>query len=647
MNWKRNTVSVLLALLCLTVLMGQKPMTKADALYFQYAYQDAIAEYKREMVKKPLTNEQYLNLADSYYQTGNYKGASDTFFEVFKKDSTMSAHHFNKMLQAMTISSGLERTKAILATRSANLSSELMENAEFNFQLLKVKDTTETGFEIININGNSPQEDFSPAYYGDKLLFTSSRKTQNTGVYAPSGESYFQLFVGRPDNQGNIQNVNPYTGVPSSSFHQATPHYSSEIQRLFYISSNQEDGNMVFDDKGKNSLAIAMADDSGNSIFVIKDLSVSFYYPHYDAESERLYFAANIEGGYGGTDLYYALTSNGVIRSAPVNLGPRINSPGNEIAPFIYDGNLYFSSDVFYGLGGMDIYKSLIQEDGQFSIPLNLGSNLNSSDDDFGLIIKGDDEDDGLVGYFTSDRPGGKGKDDIFAFKADKAPGLKTIIINGKVLNASSSDGIPKARIQLVDTLGNSIKEIYTNEEGKYRLEIPYQHPLQFKVDKNRYSSFSETFDEADLDSLLSSEMEVPMKFLDDLVVEKEDQTVIKVKDFRFAKGSSRLSDRIISELDKVVEVISMFPQLQLRIESHTDSRGGSATNFRLSQNRANAMRDYLLENGVASSNILYTIGYGEDKIINQCTNGVYCTETLHRQNERHHFVILNYDLLD
>ncbi|MEN8790044.1 MAG: OmpA family protein, partial [Flavobacteriaceae bacterium] len=100
-------------------------------------------------------------------------------------------------------------------------------------------------------------------------------------------------------------------------------------------------------------------------------------------------------------------------------------------------------------------------------------------------------------------------------------------------------------------------------------------------------------------------------------------------------------------ELDKVVAIVSQFPQLQLRIESHTDSRGGSSTNFRVSQARADAIQKYLQDNGVPSSNILYAVGYGEDKIINQCKNGVYCLDFLHRQNERQLIVILNYNLLE
>ena len=620
-------------------------MSKADVLFFEYAYEEAIAEYRREMAKGQLTYQQYLNLADAYFQTDNFQGASETYFEVYKKDSVMSSHHFNKMLQSMTKTSGLERTKAILANRTSYLSSELIENADFNFEL-RTSDTIASTFKVFNVDGNSPQTDFSPAFYNNRLLFTSSRESSSKSVYEPSGESFFQIFIARTDNEGNFQVANPFTGVPNSAFHQATPYYSDQLQQLFYVSSNQEDGEMLFDENGKNSLAIAMSDENGSSRFVLKNLSTSFYYPFYEAQSERLYFAANIEGGYGGTDLYYVLTNAGLIMSAPINLGPRINSPGNEIAPYILEGSLYFSSDIFYGHGGMDIYKSEIDQDFNFSIPVNLGIGMNSSSDDFGFIVR-NNGDEGLIGYFSSNRPGGKGKDDIYGFQAEKAPGLKTAIIRGLVQNSSSSNGISKARVLLMNSTGDIIKEIYTEENGEFRLEVPYQSPLELKIDKERHSSFSASYAEVELDSLQTSELKVPLFLLDDLVEEREDQTVIKLEDFYFSRGSSRLNTEITTELDKVVEIISMFPQLQLRIEAHTDSRGGSSTNFRISQGRADAIRDYLLEKGVSSSNILYTIGYGEDKIINQCTNGVYCLDFLHKVNERHLIVILNYNILD
>ena len=164
---------------------------------------------------------------------------------------------------------------------------------------------------------------------------------------------------------------------------------------------------------------------------VLRDLSTSFYYPFYDAETGKLFFAANFEEGYGGTDIYFIYTNNGQVMSAPINLGPRINSPGNEIAPYIFENSLYFSSDIFYGLGGMDIYRSNIEDGDNFSIPVNLGPTVNSPKDDFGFIMRNDG--DGLLGYFSSNRDGGKGKDDIYGFKVAQKPGLQTISLRGTI----------------------------------------------------------------------------------------------------------------------------------------------------------------------------------------------------------------------
>ena len=643
---KRTLKYSLFALLLSSMTFGQDPMSKADVLFYEFSFQEAIAEYKKEMTKTPLTNKQFLNLADSYFNTRNYKGASDTFFEVFKQDSTMSSYHFNRMLQAMTKTSGLERTKALLATRSSEMSSELLENSEFNFQMLDENTTSSEDYKIFNISGNSPQADFSPTFYKDRILFTSSRGSDKRNIYEPTGESYLDIFIAHMNEEGNVLNPNPFTGLPDTEYHQATPYYSEDLGSIFFINSNEQEGELIFDENGKNSLAIGMSSDQGMLQFLLKDLSTSFYYPFFDVNSGNLYFAANFEDSYGGTDLYYARTNNGQIMSAPINMGPRINTPGNEIAPYIFEGSLYFASDIFYGMGGMDIYKSELQEGDEFSIPINLGKGINTSSDDFGLIIKNDDE-EGLIGYMASNRPGGKGGDDIYGFKMAKKPGLKTFAIKGIVNNSASGEGVSKARIQLKDSTGTVIREVYSTEDGKYRVEIPWQFPLSIEVDKTKYSVFNVTYDEQSLDSVQQNDYNISVSSLEDLVEEKEDQTVVNINKFFFARGSTRLPSESIPELDKVVDIMVKFPQLQLRIEAHTDSRGSGATNFRISQGRADNIKKYLISKGVQASSILYSVGYGEDKILNHCTNGVYCLEVLHKQNERYLFVVLNYNLLD
>ena len=294
----------------------------------------------------------------------------------------------------------------------------------------------------------------------------------------------------------------------------------------------------------------------------------------------------------------------------------------------------------------MDVYKSEILEEGEFSIPINLGEGFNSSADDFGLIIK-EHQDGELLGYFASNRTGGKGGDNIYGFRAERKPGLRTFALKGEVLNQFSQKGISKVHFQLLDSLGNTIREVYSSDNGSYRLEIPWQTPVTLRASKNKYSSYTATYGEADMESIQTSSYDVTLASLEDLVEEKEDQTVIKLNKFDFIKGQTNLTPAARVELDKVVQIISDFPQLQLRIESHTDSRGSSSANFRLSQGRAENIKKYLLSKGASSSNISKTVGFGEDKILNHCTEGVYCIEMLHKRNERHLIVVLNYQQLD
>jgi outer membrane protein OmpA-like peptidoglycan-associated protein len=625
--------------------VGQKNKSKGDVLFFEYEYRGAIREYLKEMKVRPLSAEQTINLADAYFKIEDFDNAVSTYQEIYGMGVEMSPFHFNKMLQSMSKTSGMGGVQDFVASNNQSLSPELLENAEFNFELLKLTNGNPLDFKIFNVSNNSPQSDFAPAFYGDNILFTSARSLTTKNLYEPSGESYLDIFSAKINAEGDFYDTKPFAGIPNTEFHQGTPYFSESLGAIFYIRSNEQDGYLIFDDKGKNTLALGSADSSGNFRFLLKDLSTSFYYPFYDAASGKLYFAANFADSFGGTDLYYVYTNNGLIMSSPINLGPRINTPGNEIAPFIFEGSIYFSSDVFYGYGGMDIYKSEILDDGIYSIPVNLGEGLNSEKDDFGFIIE-NYKDSGLRGYFSSNRVGGNGNDDIYGFTVKEKPGIKTFAISGNVINLTTNDAISEAQIRLLNSEGQVIKEVYSDADGSFRAEVPWQEQITVQATKDRHSIFSDTYQNEALEDIQKTPFNMGIARLDDLVEEKEGQTVIKLPKFYFDKGKTVMNDAIAKELDKVVDIITRFPQIQLRIESHTDSRGGGATNFRLSQARADAIKDYLESHGVSSSNILYSVGYGEDKLINDCTNGVFCLDTFHKQNERQLLVILNYDLL-
>lgn len=642
---KKINAALLVYLLGMVICFAQNKNSEGDDYFFQYDYKNAISAYELDLTKGTLTEQQFLNLADAYFKTNNFEKASDTYLSLYKKDTLIGNHHFNKMMLSLSKTAKKEKKEAFLATMSSSFQKEFLENLEFNTQLLKDNNVgDEMDFQIFNLNGNSPHSDFSPTFYGGQLLFSSGRLQDTKRRYVPAGEGYLNIYEAGLQSNGQMLVARPFSEITSSNYHKATPYYSKGLKSIFYVLSNTEDGELSFDENGKNALAIGMQVKEGRFQLLLKDLSTSFYYPFYDEKTGRLYFSANFDDGYGGTDIYFVHTNRGQIMSAPINLGPRINSAGNEIAPYIFEDSFYFSSDVFYGLGGMDVYRSNI-DGNAFSIPINLGKGINSSEDDFGLIMR--NEGDGLLGYFSSNRPGGKGKDDLYGFKVDKKPGLKTIALKGKVVKQDKkSKFVDKAAVRLWDINGTMLAETYSDDEGNYRLEIPWQRELVLESSKERYSMFTKRFTEEELDGEESINYDISVSSYDDLVEEKEGQAVVKLKKFFFGRSQSVLTPEIETELDKVVLFVRDFPSVQLRIETYTDSRGGSSTNFRLTQGRSDAIKKYLTQNGVPSSNIIYSIGYGEDKILNNCTNGVFCLEVLHQKNQRSLIVILNDNVL-
>jgi outer membrane protein OmpA-like peptidoglycan-associated protein len=290
----------------------------------------------------------------------------------------------------------------------------------------------------------------------------------------------------------------------------------------------------------------------------------------------------------------------------------------------------------------MDLYKSVVQQDDSFSIPVNLGRGINSEHDDFGLIIKRGVS--GYMGYFASNRPGGKGNDDLYGFNLKETPGLETIVFRGNITNPATGLGIEKVRVDLKAADSSLIKQVYTDNNGRYRIEIPARDSLLLTASKPGYSFYGEPFGHDKLGSMKGISYNIEMPLLDDLVREAEQKKVVKIDKFFFDRNSSEITPQIGIELDKVVDAIRMFPKMKISIEVHTDSRGSSRNNLRLSQSRADAIRDYLLQKGLSPANITEAKGFGEERITNNCKDGVFCLEMLHKQNERQLIVIENYE---
>ncbi len=649
---KRLVLLLLITLFTTGASYAQRNKEKSgDELFESRKYVEAIDAYQREIELQGLDLVQQLRLADSYYKAGLPGEAAKWYWKLHRLDTSsvnplLKDYHLNYVMNSLKASEEYrDRSGTFLQDRISDFPKELMENADFNYNLLHSESNQELNYQLFSCTVNTDAMEFAPAFYGSKLLFSSDRPNfakDEEGNYT----GYLDIFVADTEASGQLQEARFFDELPTSLYHKATPHYAESLGSILYVTSNTVRGRLEFDDKGKNSLSIVsqrMGLDSWN--YLMKDLSISFYYPFYDELSGRLYFAANLPGDtYGGTDIYYVYTNQGQIMSAPINLGPRINSPGNEIAPFIFEESLYFSSDIFYGLGGMDMYKANVQDADTFSIPVNLGPEINSDKDDYGLILKQKGE--GLIGYFASNRRGGKGKDDIYGFVVDQKPGLKTLTLTGTVTKSYNSDVISDVLIELYNKEGELLKETLSDNSGVYRIEIPWEEEIRVRAVKDRFSFYERELGKERLEDLQDEAFTIRMSQYDDLVAERHGQKVIKLEKFYFGKGKTAISDDIARELDKVVEFAKLFPQVQIRIECHTDSRGSGTSNSRFTQERANKIKQYLVSKGVSSANLPFAIGFGEEKLVNNCQNGVYCLEVLHKQNQRTVFAIVNDNLM-
>ena len=275
---------------------------------------------------------------------------------------------------------------------------------------------------------------------------------------------------------------------------------------------------------------------------------------------------------------------------------------------------------------------------------MNLGPGINSNKDDFGFIVRKETGGE-YYGYFASNRPGGLGKDDVYGFRSEEKPGLKTLAFRGTIRD---SDGfaIEKAYVRLFEGDSLQLKETYTDRDGNFLLEIPWRDSVRAEVGKERYESLDlrNTLTEESLET--GKPLILTLTPLKSIVLQQANRTLLKVDVFHFKRNSKTLTPEITTVLDEAALQLKKFPAIRLRLEAHTDSRGYKSANMKLSEERAAAIRDYLVSQGVAPEVFAEVKGFGETQIINNCSDGVYCLDVLHQQNERYPFVVLNYDEL-
>ncbi|WP_371414547.1 OmpA family protein [Flavobacterium sp. YO12] len=358
-------------------------------------------------------------------------------------------------------------------------------------------------------------------------------------------------------------------------------------------------------------------------------------HPALSPDEKTLYFASNRPGTIGESDIYKVAIYGNDRYGNPENLGNTINTEGKETFPFISAENeLYFSSNGHPGLGGLDVFVSKMNPNGSFEKPNNVGMPINGAMDDFAFVINTNTN----TGYFSSNREGGKGYDDIYSFTETRKL-LNTQSIDGTVLDKETQGFLAGAKVLVLDEQMNVVKELSTDDKGKFSYDKAESGKTYYiRVSKDEYR----TEEQKQYISSENGKIEAKIaleKNIKKLTPGTDLAKVFAIERIYFDLDKSDIRPDAALDISKIIAVLNQHPTMKLQITSHTDSRASKSYNLMLSQKRAQATMDFMVKSGIAK-NRLTAKGYGESELVNKCADGVACSEEEHQQNRRSQFII-------
>ncbi|CAN5396893.1 hypothetical protein BH09BAC5_BH09BAC5_09290 [soil metagenome] len=465
--------------------------------------------------------------------------------------------------------------------------------------------------EAINTNGC----EYFPNVTADDATFLFTRnhieKDPNTGVEGRSQEDFFISYKDENGKWSVARNLGPPINTNNN---EGAPSLSADGRFLFFAACDGYDG-YGNGRQGYGSCDIFFSKKS-NGVWS-KPANVGApvnspaweSQPSFSSDGKTLYFISHRKGGFGDSDIWMAVLGDDGKWSAATNLGPGINTSGREEAVFIHPDNqtLYFASDGLTGMGGLDLFvchRDTIT--GKWGTPVNLGYPINTEGDESGMIVNGS----GQVAYFSSDRKGTLGCDDIYMFSLPKAfQPVPVTYMKGKTFNKKTKAPVGNASFELIDlatgkTMITSFSDPVT---GEFLVCLPVNKNYALNVNASGYCFYSENFElKKVVDAGKPFRMDVPLQPI-------EDSAYGELKNVFFETGKFDLRPESKIELNKMVSWLKANPNLKIELSGHTDNVGDKKSNLLLSTNRAKSVYDYLVANGIAASRLSYK-GYGDTK---------------------------------
>lgn len=645
----KTFISFFLILIFLIPGLAQKSKSRAEKNFENFYYIDAAKEYARKVRRGDDSQETLQRLGDTYYNNADMENAVEWYGQLFSKyERTLTLEYIFKYIHTLKGVGNYELAKALMKIYSEKAEREDFEVAQFmnNDIALDELRNQQPQFVVTRLSLNSALADFGPMFYKDKIVFASSRDSMkmHTRLYEWNEQPYLNLYEADTLQLGSdLVEVRSFGSGINTKYHEAITAFNQEGTIMYFTRNNYTNKTLERDAKGTNHLKMYRSELQGGywtqpEEVPFNSTEYSVGQPALSPDGRHLFFVSDMPGGIGGTDIYYVKIQKDGSYSEPVNLGEKINTTGREMFPFVTGEKLYFASDGHLGLGGFDVFESEIND--TISTPVNLGPVLNSRYDDFALII----DETSNRGYFSSNREGGSGDDDIYSFQRLKPKCGQTV--KGTVLRKANDQPVVNAEVLLKSNESNAIAKGSTDAYGVFSFDTVLDCDTQYtiSVSKEGYDAVEKSFSTS---GELDKANEVPLimtKELNKLIIIENGVMKIKIDNIYFDLNKADIRQDAAQELNKIVEVMKEYPKMVIKIESHTDSRGSDQYNENLSDRRAKSTGNYIISQGIESERIESAIGYGEKQLLNRCSNGIKCSNEEHDLNRRSEFIIVRMD---
>lgn len=645
MKIKTFIYSAILFVIAHTGYAQKAKVAGADKQYDRYAYVDAIATYERVADKGYKDEKMFQKLGNAYYFNAELEKAAKWYEALFNMNSEQEPEYYYRYSQCLKSVGEYAKANKMLDEFSKKSGNDQRAKLfEKNKDYLAEIKANSGRFNIEDAGINSEFSDYGSSFSGNKLVFASARDIGiSKKVFKWTNQSFTNLYSSEVNSNGKLEAPKRFSKEINSKFHESTPVFTKDGNTMYFTRNNFLEGK-----KGKDGQMITLLklykatleDGEWKNVTELpfNDNQYSVAHPALSVDDKTLYFASNMPGTLGQSDLFKVTINNDGSYGTPENLGKTINTEARESFPFVSDDNeLYFASDGRPGLGGLDIYVTKIQSNSSFGDIQNVGSPINSPNDDFALLMDSQSRN----GFFTSNRSGGKGYDDIYKFTETRKLACDQIL-KGVVTDREAKTILPESKVSLFDEKFQFLKETTADLNGVYRFDVVCGKVYYVRAETTDYETKEGTIAVPKASGITQLPLGLDRR-IKPITVGTDLAKTLNIPIIYFDLDKSFIRKDAAFELEKVLAVIKQYPKMKIDVRSHTDCRQTAKYNETLSDKRAKATVAWLIKNGIEADRLTGK-GYGESQLVNDCgcepTNKSNCTEEEHQANRRSEFII-------